>query len=191
MNLLPERGEALLLPELFTEGESAELFRRLQEEVPWRQEAIRLFGREVMQPRLISWFADPGASYGYSGRTLKAEAWSELLLSLKARAEAAAATEFNGVLLNYYRNGQDSMGWHRDNEPELGPHPVIASLTFGASRRFKLRLKERKDVSREILLTPGSCLIMRGETQRHWEHSLPKVARAEPRINLTFRRILR
>jgi len=191
-NLLPERGEALLYPGFFAGPEAEILFRRLEKEVPWRQEAIRIFGRSVNQPRLISWFADPGAAYGYSGIRLEAAAWTPLLLEIKARVEEAAGTTFNGLLLNYYRGGQDSMGWHRDNEPELGPHPVIASVSFGAPRRFLLRRVGQKDQKVEVSLGEGSLLLMRGESQTAWEHSVPKTAKAfGPRVNLTFRKILR
>jgi alkylated DNA repair dioxygenase AlkB len=190
-NLLPERGEAYLLPGLFPRAEGDELFLRLQREVPWRQEPIRIFGREVMQPRLTAWYAGPGVRYGYSGIELRGEPWSPLLLGIKARAEEVSGQAFNGALLNYYRDGQDSMGWHRDDEPGLGARPVIASVNFGATRVFRMRLKADKKVIRSVPLEHGSLLLMRGEMQHAWEHALPKTARPSgPRINLTFRTLL-
>nr|WP_074213558.1 alpha-ketoglutarate-dependent dioxygenase AlkB [Salinivibrio sp. ES.052] len=161
------------------------LFTALREQVPWQQLPITLFGRTMMQPRLLAWYGDH--PYTYSGLTLQPLAWTQTLFDLKARVEAQCHTPFNTVLLNRYRDGRDYMGWHQDDEPELGCKPVIASLNLGASRRFLFRHLARQE-KREFLLNHGSLLVMAGETQTHWQHSLPKTQLPiGERINLTFR----
>ena len=147
-----------------------------------------LRGREVDCPRLSGWEGD--AAYSYSGLTLRPAPWTPGVTAVRRRIEAATGDAFNSVLANLYRDGGDRMGWHADDEPELGRSPVIASASFGAPRRFLLRPK-RGGASVCILLEPGSLLVMRGATQRHWTHSVPPTRRTVgPRINLTFRRIL-
>lgn len=189
-NLLPYDGDVRYFPALFTLQESDTVFHQLMENINWKQEAIKLFGKAVLQPRLTAWYGDAGKSYSYSGITMQPLPWSTLLLQLKQKAEAIASQGFNSALLNLYRNGQDSMGWHRDNEKELGKDPVIASLSFGATRVFKLRHVQDKKHVLSIALEPGSLLLMQGATQHHWLHQLPKTALITgPRINLTFRRI--
>jgi len=157
----------------------------------WQEETIQMFGRSVKQPRLTAWYGDPGTTYTYSGLTLTPQPWTEDLDQLRDAVGQAAGQAFNSVLLNLYRHGQDSMGWHSDDEPELGVNPVIASLSLGESRRFHLRHK--RDRSRDqvrLTLAHGSLLIMLGETQHHWQHQVPKTQkRIDPRINLTFRQI--
>ena len=154
----------------------------------WREEAIRIFGREILQPRQTAWFGD--MDYGYSNIVMSRQPWSATLREMKRAVERAVDTEFNGVLLNHYRTCRDSMGWHRDNEKELGDQPVIASVSLGGSRRFLLRNREEPSLKVEKTLEHGSLLIMRGLSQEAWEHSLPKTSRAvDARINLTFRRI--
>lgn len=190
-NLLPIQGEVYLLPAFFTAEESAVFMQRLVGEVAWRQEPIKIFGKEVMQPRLTAWYGDTDKSYTYSGITMQPQPWSDLLRDMKLRIEAAAQHTFSSALLNLYRNGQDSMGWHRDNEKQLGVNPIIASVSFGATRTFKLRHYEQKDLQQHLELTNGSLLLMKGETQHHWEHAVPKTAKVNgPRINLTFRKLL-
>lgn len=186
-NILPFGGEAILYPGLFTHSESDDLFSRLQHEIEWKQEPIQLFGKTIMQPRLTACYGEKAVAY--SGIVMEVYPWNSLLLQIKQRVEAESQTEFNSVLLNNYRNGNDSMGWHRDNEPELGRNPVIASVTFGATRKFLLRTYAGKDNQVAVELTHGSLLLMKGECQHVWQHSLPKVKHAGPRINLTFRRI--
>lgn len=172
-------------------GESRDLFLRLKEETPWRQERIRIYGAERDIPRLTAWYGDEGMSYTYSGIALHPLPWAEPLLSLKRRVEHALQTGFNSALLNLYRGGADGVGWHSDDEPELGPEPDIASVSLGAVRRFLMRHKTRKEVERvKIDLADGSLLRMRGVTQQHWQHQLPKTARpVGARINITFRTI--
>lgn len=165
------------------------LFEALRRQAEWKSQAITLFGREVLQPRLVASYADAGVQYGYSGLKLKSDLWLPELADLKSRIENELAPQhFNSVLLNYYRHQQDSMGWHRDNEKELGPNPVIASLSLGAVRDFHLRRYHDKSDVHKLSLPNGSLLVMSGRTQHDWEHSLPKRQRKiGERINLTFR----
>lgn len=166
-----------------------DIFQRLHTQIDWRQEFITLYGKRHPQPRLTAWYGDAGATYRYSGLTLKPCPWVPVLQTAKSLVESAARHRFNSVLLNLYRTGQDSMGWHSDNEPELGRHPVIASLSFGATRRFIMRHCDRKDLPKvELCLSHGSLVIMQGKTQHCWQHQVPKTAKpVGPRINLTFR----
>lgn len=189
-NLLPFDGEAFLYPDVFTGEENNHLLQILREQIAWRQEAIRIFGKTVLQPRLTAWYGNEGAHYSYSGITMEPLPWIPELRQLKEQAEQYAVSSFNSALLNLYRNGQDSMGWHRDNEKELGPEPVIASLSFGAARTFRFRHYQDKKRIISLNLQPGSLLIMSGTTQLHWEHQLPKTAGVVgERINITFRTI--
>lgn len=166
-------------------------YRTLLKTTDWRQEQIQVYGKTHPTPRLSSWVGDEGTDYRYSNMTMHPEPWSDLLTELKTLVESASQHHYNSVLLNYYRDGKDSNGWHSDNEPELGTNPVIASLSFGAARDFHLRHKTRKQYKTKLSLENGSLLIMRGTTQRHWQHHIPKRANAEGRINLTFRTILK
>jgi len=167
-------------------------FARLTAEIPWRQESITLFGRTCLQPRLLCWMGDPGCTYSYSGKRYEPQPWHPLVTDLRKRAENLAEAQFNSVLLNYYRDGQDSMGWHADDEPELGERPVIASLSFGAERIMHFRHRHDRTVPTERIPLPDtSLLIMRGDTQANWKHALPKTRKViGPRVNLTFRHIL-
>lgn len=169
-----------------------DLFQVLYEQSDWRHESIQLWGKSQLQPRLTAWHADPGTRYSYSGITLRPAAWTSTLLRIKHDISAATGHQFNSVLLNLYRDQQDSMGWHSDDEPELGRNPVIASLSLGATRGFKLKhktLKEQKTLTLD--LAHGSLLLMAGTMQHHWQHAIAKQTRSiGPRINLTFRQIL-
>ncbi|MBO0360908.1 alpha-ketoglutarate-dependent dioxygenase AlkB [Hymenobacter sp. BT186] len=194
MSLTPvplPQAEVLLDPTFLSPERAAELLAELTTTIPWRHEPIKLFGKEVLQPRLTSWHGDPTARYAYSGLALDPQPWTPALLHLRQQVEAAAQTHFNSVLLNLYRTGQDSMGWHADDEPELGPAPVIASVSLGATRRFRLRPRNPQLIPHapvSLDLPTGSLLLMRGTTQQHWLHAVPKTARpTEPRLNLTFR----
>ncbi|WP_303309521.1 alpha-ketoglutarate-dependent dioxygenase AlkB [Hymenobacter sp. BT730] len=174
-------------------AEAVRLQQELTDTLQWRQEPIRLFGKEVLQPRLTAWYGDATAQYSYSGLSLAPQPWTPALQHLRTRVEQATGTTFNSVLLNLYRTGQDSMGWHADDEPELGPEPIIASISLGATRRFRLRPRYPQQPDHAALgldLSTGSLLVMRGPTQQHWLHAVPKTARpVGPRINLTFRTI--
>ncbi|MDX5516393.1 MULTISPECIES: alpha-ketoglutarate-dependent dioxygenase AlkB family protein [Stenotrophomonas] len=164
------------------------LQRTLREDVPWEVHRIRMFGRQVDSPRLSCWMGDPAARYRYSGTEFVPQPWHPALLPLRDQLAAFCGHAFNSVLLNRYRDGDDGMGWHSDNEPELGPAPVIASLSLGAGRRFLLRRRDDHAKKAEVLLDHGDLLVMGGQTQRHYQHSLPKSARPlAERLNLTFR----
>ena len=185
----------VLLDAQFLSPDAADaLLAELTTTIVWRQEPIKLFGKQVMQPRLTAWHGDPAARYQYSGLALEPNPWTPALQRLREQVEAATGTRFYSVLLNLYRSGQDSMGWHADNEPELGPAPVIASVSLGDTRRFRLKPRDpartlHAPVSLE--LSAGSLLVMRGYTQHYWLHAVPKTARrAGPRLNLTFRYII-
>ena len=175
--------------DFISHDESIQYLEALSTEVTWKQNQIKMFGKVYNEPRLTAWYGDQGISYKYSGIQLLSTAWSDLLNELKSKVNAAASTEFNSALLNYYRDGQDSMGYHQDNEPELGQNPVIASLTFGAARTFQLKHITDKTIKRkDILLNSGSLLIMAGTTQHYWKHQIPKTKKPiGPRLNITFR----
>jgi alkylated DNA repair dioxygenase AlkB len=195
LTLLPlPDAEVLLDTNFLAPAEAEALLGELTATILWRQEPIKLFGKEVMQPRLTAWHGDPEASYQYSGLKLAPQPWTPALQGLRQRVEAAAACSFNSVLLNLYRSGQDSMGWHADNEPELGPTPTIASVSLGATRNFRLKPRDPQRTNHQAItlaLGTGSLLLMRGPTQDRWLHAVPKTAvSVEPRLNLTFRRIL-
>lgn len=182
-------ADITLYRQLFPPAKSDALFVQLRHATPWTQGHIKLYGKLHAEPRLTAWYGDAGKCYSYSGLTLEPLPWTPLLLDIKARVDAAAGVTFNSVLLNLYRDGRDSNGWHQDNEPELGTNPVIASLSLGAVRRFQLRHKTRKDVPKlELDLPHGSLLLMAGPTQHCWQHQIPKTAKPmAERINLTFR----
>lgn len=167
------------------------LLKTLIDETPWRSETIKMWGKFVLQPRLIAWYGEPGTTYTYSGIELTPKAWTKTILDIKQRIEVLSQHPFNSVLLNYYRNHRDSMGFHSDDEPELGDRPTIASLSLGEERRFQLRHKYRRDLKPVTIPLPdGSLLIMRGNTQKNWKHGIPKERiPCGPRVNLTFRSI--
>lgn len=184
-------GEGVLYRRAFTPAERAHLFAVLREETAWRQQVITVYGRAIASPRLSAWHGDPEAVYGYSGLRLEPAPWTPTLRIVRERVEALAATRFNSVLLNLYRDGQDSMGWHSDDEPELGTNPVIASVSLGATRTFQFKHKQNPDLKLSLDLTHGSLLLMRGGTQHFWKHQVPKTKKPlGPRINLTFRVII-
>ena len=185
--LLPHDGSALYQPGFFTSVDSERMFRSIMDETPWEARHIILFGKEVPQPRLACWYGD--LAYSYSGITLEPRPMTPTLLEVKQRCEEAASTRFNSVLVNLYRDGQDSMGLHADDEPELGPEPIIASVSFGGERNFRLRHRQSKELQ-QISLASGSLLVMSGLSQECWMHDVPKTKKfVEPRINLTFRYI--
>lgn len=170
--------------------EAAGLFDRLRLEVPWEVHRIRMFGRLVDSPRLSCWIGDADASYRYSGARFDPRPWPPVLAVVRDRLCASVGVSFNSVLANQYRDGNDAMGWHRDDEPELGPQPMIASVSLGAARRFVLRRIGEPRQRLVLELGAGSLLLMSGATQANYQHALPRTARAVgPRINLTFRRI--
>ena len=160
--------------------------QELEETSLWKEATINIFGRKVISPRLSAWHGDK--SYTYSKLTWPSLPWTRPLIRIKERVEKISDSQFNGVLLNLYRHGRDSMGWHSDNEPELGALPTIASLSLGAERRFLFRCRNNPAIKHAISLPHDSLLIMAGKTQVHWQHSLPKTAKFPgPRLNLSFR----
>jgi alkylated DNA repair dioxygenase AlkB len=201
-------GDAVLV-ERFIEPDAADSYLdRLLSGVDWEQHQIRIFGRQRAVPRMSAWYGDPGARYCYSGLALEPLAWLPAIIELKDQIESRSSewlppeafsshagshadrsTRYNSALLNLYRNGTDSMGWHSDDEPELGERPVIASLSLGATRRFRLKHRSRPALEPIALpLSHGSLLVMYGETQKNWKHAIGKSSNVfEPRINLTFR----
>ena len=187
-NLLPKNGELYLYTSVFSADECDKLLNSLYESINWKQEKIRIFGKWVKQPRLSAWYGDDGKQYSYSGITLEAKQWIEPLLKIKNKIQSITNSEFNSGLLNYYRDGEDSMGWHRDNEKELGLQPVIGSISLGATRTFNMQHIKEKELKLSLELPTGSCLLMRGSTQHFWKHSVPKDSNCiSPRLNITFR----
>ncbi len=181
-------------PQWLTGDEADAVLASLRHAIPWEVHRIRLFGRELPAPRLSCWIGDPGADYTYSRTRFAPRPWPEQLAALRTRVETACDTRFNSVLANFYRDGNDSMGWHSDDEPELGARPVIASLSLGSERCFRLRRKLPRGVratmndTLRLCLPHGSLLYMAGETQRHYRHDLPKTrGTVAARLNLTFR----
>jgi alkylated DNA repair dioxygenase AlkB len=183
-NTVPN-GRLFWMPDFIAADEALSLFLALRQDVEWRQDHIQLFGKSHPIPRLQAWYGDK--PYRYSNLMMDPKPWLPLLLTLKQRCEQVAHSEFNSVLVNLYRDGKDSNGWHSDNEPELGAQPSIASLSLGEVRTFHLKHKKTKQKI-TLELTPGSLLIMSGDTQRYWQHCVPKTRRVkQERINLTFR----
>lgn len=181
-------GQLLWIPNFLSLEQADHAYQRLSLELNWQQQAIMMFGKPIMQPRLHAWYGEK--AYRYSGLSLAPQSWAPVLLPLKAQCECVADQSFNSVLANLYRHGQDSMGWHQDNEPELGHQPVIASLSLGGTRRFALRHIQSKE-KLTFELSHGSLLVMAGDTQHCWQHAIPKTRQAcQPRINLTFRQII-
>lgn len=190
-NLLPFQGEMLLFPDFFPQELADFYLGKLQSDLEWRQEPIWMFGKKVMQPRLTALYGDPAMPYGYSGIQMTPLSFTPELAEIHRKIQDFAQCEFTHVLCNYYRDGNDSMGWHRDNERVLGENPTIASVTFGAKRAFQTRPYTGKKPKIDIYLTHGSLLLMKGESQQYWEHQLPKTSKTnQPRINLTFRKLM-
>ena len=184
-------AEIIYYPNFFDTEESDLLFQELLLTIPWQQDDIKVFGKVHAQPRLTALFGNEGKSYSYSNIKMQPHSWNPILQNLKLKAEVVSATEFTTVLLNLYRDGKDSNGWHADNEKELGTNPVIASMSFGAERYFHLQHNNDKNLKLKILLEHGSLLIMKGTTQHFWKHQIPKTAKPiGSRINLTFRSIV-
>ncbi|MGR8950236.1 MAG: alpha-ketoglutarate-dependent dioxygenase AlkB family protein [Gammaproteobacteria bacterium] len=183
-------AQLVFTPHLFNETEADEYFERILVETRWQHQSIKCFGKTICVPRLTAWYGDLGAHYEYSGNSLDPQPWTQTLLEIKTQVEKHFGTTFNSVLLNRYRNGADSVDWHADDERSLGKEPVIASVSFGGRRRFRMKHRYRKSEKFSLELTNGSALLMASTTQQHWLHQLPKTRKpVEERINLTFRLI--
>jgi alkylated DNA repair dioxygenase AlkB len=169
---------------------SEDLERIAFRNIRWKQDRMKLYGKAIPLPRLTAWYGDPGAAYTYSGIKSEPNPWTDGLRHIKGRIEEATGARFNCVLLNWYRDGRDSLSWHADDERELGVDPVIASANFGATRDFQLRRNDDPEQTINIPLKHGTLLVMRGALQEHWKHAVPKRAGVkESRFNLTFRYI--
>lgn len=181
-------ADLVYYPSFFDQAEATALFQKLKFEIPWQQDNIRVYGKEYEQPRLTALFGNQGKPYGYSNIVMHPHAWTPLMVYLKEAVEDICNEGFTTVLLNLYRNGKDSNGWHADNEKELGQNPVIASLSFGADRVFQMKHNTIPSLKQNVLLQHGSLLVMKGTTQHYWKHQIPKTAKPiGERINLTFR----
>lgn len=188
INVLPFDGEALFYQDFITEAESEFYMKRFQEEYSFMQVKIRMYDKEVFMPKLTAFCGEPVEDLDVSDEGLAVQPWSSSMLQLKNKVEEISAVKFTHALLNLYRDGKDSVSWHRDKERHWGVEPVIASVSLGAERTFQFRNTEDKKVVRSIQLAPGSLLIMKGTSQRCWEHHLPKTnKRIGPRLNITFR----
>jgi alkylated DNA repair dioxygenase AlkB len=187
---IPE-AELLLYPAFFSAAAADRLLQQLRETTRWRQETIRLHGRAIAVPRLTAWYGDEGTRYTYSGIENVPLPWTAPLLEVKRAVQPPSGVVFNGVLLNRYRTGQDSVSWHGDDEPAFGAEPVIASVSFGGTRVFELKHRTRTELRASVELTHGSLLILRGGTQANWLHRVPKIATpVAERLNLTFRQVI-
>ena len=192
-NLLPYDGIVSNFGRIFTATEADRYFEILQRDIPWRHDEAVIFGKHIITAREVAWYGDTSYNYGYSGANRIALPWGGILPELKNRVEAAIAdicpTRFNSCLLNRYNNGNEGMAWHSDDEAELGPETGIASVSFGATRKFAFRHRQTRQKV-EMLLHHGQLIVMRGQTQAHWQHALMKSTRVtQPRVNLTFRTI--
>ncbi|MBE9011587.1 alpha-ketoglutarate-dependent dioxygenase AlkB [Pseudanabaenaceae cyanobacterium LEGE 13415] len=188
-SLIEQNGFVFFYPDLFGRAEADRLYADLLSQIKWQQDHLKIYGKDVPLPRLTAWYGEK--QYTYSGIEMQPRSWTEALLQIKSCIEPLSNTRFNSVLLNLYRDGNDSVSWHSDDEPELGKNPIIGSVSFGATRRFSLKHRRNRDLKRiDIELTHGSFLLMAGETQHHWLHQIPKTKKiTSPRINLTFRMI--
>ncbi|WP_426667855.1 alpha-ketoglutarate-dependent dioxygenase AlkB family protein [Mucilaginibacter sp. McL0603] len=175
-------------PGFFNPAESAALLNTFIDTIPWVQEDIQMYGKIIKTPRLTAWYGDPNKEYIFSGAKHHPILWTDELLMIKEKIEPVSGTRFNSVLLNYYRDANDSVAWHSDDEYELGVNPVIASVSFGQVRRFDIRHKQEHNRKYAIYLENGSLLIMKGDLQHNWVHQIPKSTKPlKERVNLTFR----
>lgn len=186
-NLVPKDGELFYHPEFFEHSSDRQSYEALKKNIDWKQEGMKIFGKYVPFPRLTAWYGDAGKVYTYSGLANTPLPFSDFLNSIKHRVESKVDSPFNCALLNYYKDGLDSMGWHSDDEKELGCNPVIASVSFGGTRQFQLKHKLDKDCKLSLKLENGSLLVMKGSLQHFWQHCIPKNKTAQGRVNITFR----
>jgi alkylated DNA repair dioxygenase AlkB len=190
VSVLPFDGESIYFGKVFSETDAQNLFDTLWNKIEWKNDEAYIFGKHFVTKRKVAWYADGGISYSYSNKTKDALSWTKHLHEIKTMVEALTGEVYNSCLLNLYHNGNEAMGWHSDNEKSLRQNGTIASLSFGAERFFKFRHKKMKALVHRVFLENGSLLVMKGETQLHWQHCLAKESRiTAPRINLTFRQM--
>ena len=183
-------ADVSLYQSLYSTIEADLLFNELQRDIMWEQEEIEMYGQKYKVPRLTAWYGDENKTYTYSGITSHSRPWTSCLLNIKQKIETISQASFNSVLLNFYRSGEDGVAWHSDDESELGRNPVIGSVSFGQERAFQMRHKTKTNERQGINLGHGDFLLMKGCTQHHWVHQIPKSKRdMKERINLTFRTV--
>lgn len=190
LNILPCDGIVHYHGCIFKQNEAQLYLEQLLQNIAWKNDEAIIFGKHIITKRKAAWYGDTGFSYTYSGITKHALPWTKALLEIKKIVESKSETTFNSCLLNLYHNGEEGMAWHSDDESSLGENTIIASVSFGAERKFSLKHKQsRQTVS--VMLQNGSLLVMKGSTQTNWLHSLPKTKTVhKPRVNLTFRTIV-
>lgn len=190
-NILPYEGESVYYGKIFSTELSDEYLLYFLNEIPWKNDEAVIFGKHFITARKVAWYGDENYAYTYSNKTKVALAWTQELLGIKKIVEKISGVTYNSCLLNLYQDGNQGMGWHHDDEKGLGKDANIASLTFGAERRFDMRHKINKEKV-SIILEHGSLLVMRGTTQSNWHHQLAKSKKVKlPRVNLTFRTMLK
>ena len=189
-NLLPKDGTVNYYGKIFTEEQSEIYYVKLLNEINWQHDVVKIFGKEIITKRKVAFLGDEGISYKYSGKTKIAEKWLKFILEIKSTVEQISGEKFNACLLNYYHNGSEAMSWHSDNEKEILKHSAIASVSFGAERKFGFKHNFTKEEI-SLILENGSLLIMKDEIQKYWKHKLYIESKiTQPRINLTFRMIV-
>ncbi|HLR37668.1 MAG TPA: alpha-ketoglutarate-dependent dioxygenase AlkB [Chitinophagaceae bacterium] len=189
INRLPKDGELYYYDSILSAEMATNYFRQLMQEIQWQQDEVYIFGKHIFTKREVAWYGEKPFTYTYSGITKKARPWTPTLNQMKALVEQESGQTYNSCLLNLYHNGNEGMNWHSDDEKDLAPYAAIASVSLGAARPFAFKHKQSKEKVK-LQLHHGSLLVMKGETQRHWLHSLPKSQKViKPRINLTFRQI--
>ena len=189
-NLLPKTGEVIYYGKIMTQQEADLCFLGLMHDIEWKNDEVKIFGKPIITKRKVAWYADGGVSYTYSNSTKSGLNWTKELLKLKNLVEEITKESYNSCLLNLYHDGDEGMGWHSDDEKSIIKHSAIASVSFGAERKFVLKHKETAETVSQYLVD-GSLLLMKGETQTYWLHALTKTKKVKsPRINLTFRKMV-
>ncbi|MDA9554670.1 alpha-ketoglutarate-dependent dioxygenase AlkB [Pelobium sp.] len=190
-NILPFDGVVQYQGVIFNHQQIQQYFNHLINDIEWKNDEVKIFGKQFITKRKVAWYADDQLEYIYSNRKKEGLIWTDVLLDLKRKVEELTNESYNSCLLNLYHDGDEGMGWHSDDEKSIVPYSAIASLSFGATRKFSLKHKKTKQTV-SIQLESGSLLLMKGETQVNWLHSLPKTKKIKtPRINLTFRKMIK
>ena len=190
MNILPYDGEVFYYPNILSLEDSKVFYNSLLSQIEWQQDVVKIFGKQFVTARKVAWYGDDACAYTYSNQTKIALPWTDELLSLKNKVEEITNEHYNACLLNLYHSGDEGMGWHSDDEKSIVPQSAIASLSFGATRKFTFKHKESKQ-NISLLLEDASLLLMKGSTQQKWLHALPKTKKVKDlRINLTFRKMI-